>query len=932
MSDKDKDKFKFSSSYLNRPFIPNLKNDNNQMENDELIQENLEIENETPSKNRSKINNYDVTYSISEQRPQTSGFNESNTNNRQNNLTISTMSMNSKKRKPFENLTFYSDKKNILYNESNINENNNNISNSNNISNINKEKENDNDSEMSEVQFKNINPLKESQTDLNISNITENEKSMIMSSYKLISKDTIEKAKKFNKQYKTTPFWIKFFEDLENNSLNNNSSYFKINNKNEYIKNLVDMIQRDANIYEQIQKSKAIKNETENEIKKFIEENNNISININNEINNESNNKNNSSKVSRNSSKKNITNNNVSSTIVNNNSKTLKKNELEKTNKNINETEKKNDINNKLNQILETYNKFDEKEKKIYNNEDDYETFKFKLITGGKFTTDKEKEIEKIPKTIKKLEKLEDISDKQMSEKEKQKEEILKYKGLKEFKTIDTLYFGDNYTFEELNYDKIDFFAYNKESLPKLLALDKRLHEIDPEKYNTSINTELKKIQDEFNLGKEERMKKADKEIRDQFNKKLKETKETKTTIFDIKPSDETKIKYKDYLHSNDKIKKERKELKIKLNKLDDKLKQIYSNKEISKEQIDKINKEIEDYHLTEEYKQKYDNLNVPGLILLIKLKKEIIDFENTNREISQGLIEARNLLEKEQKKTSKEEIEKYLKEIVEPFYEHEKEVENFEKENKNDFDKVAKLEESIKKEEELLNNIQNSLNNLNEKKNEYEEMFEEADKIIMENNKQENKSEDGKNGEGGQNNEEIKEKDKIGEYNPDEIMKKYGVDEIIQEQKENEKLINDFNTQMKLFEAKINNIKNINNESNMIIEEKKIYDSRKFCQIPDEVKEYLKEKEEEEKLKNKKIQEKPQEENLFKETNINNEDRIEQNRNNQLDIINNDNYEEIIKDSLEFDKNNKNQEEMNNEELIDSLEHNIETENKKKE
>ena len=138
MSDKDKDKFKFSSSYLNRPFIPNLKNDNNQMENDELIQENLEIENETPSKNRSKINNYDVTYSISEQRPQTSGFNESNTNNRQNNLTISTMSMNSKKRKPFENLTFYSDKKNILYNESNINENNNKISNSKNISNINK--------------------------------------------------------------------------------------------------------------------------------------------------------------------------------------------------------------------------------------------------------------------------------------------------------------------------------------------------------------------------------------------------------------------------------------------------------------------------------------------------------------------------------------------------------------------------------------------------------------------------------------------------------------------------------------------------------------------------------------------------------------------------------------------------------------------------
>ena len=540
----DKDKFKFSSSYLKKPFTPtNIAQEaiDNKLEdeNDELIQENLEIENETPSKNRSKINNHDITYSISEHRPQTSGFNESNINNPQNNLAISTSTINSKKRKPFGNLSFYSEKKNnILYNESNINENN---LNSNNISNISKDKDKDIESEMNDIQFKNINPLKESQTDLNISTITENEKSMIMSSYKLISKDTIEKAKKFNKQYKTTPFWIKFFEDLENNSLKDNSSYFKFNNKNEYIKNLVEMIQRDADIYEQIQKSKEVKHATENEIKKFIEENNNME-NSNITL------KNNSSTTSIESNQKSSKNNNNSSNNINNNSK-IKKIDSDKYNKNINEKKKKNDINNKFNQILDTYNKLEEKEKKIYNAEDDYETFKFKLITGGKFNTDKQKEIENIPKTIKKLEKLEDIHEKPLSEKEKEKEEILKYKGLKEFKTIDALYFGDNYTFEELNYDKIDFFAYNKESLPKLLALDKRLHEIDPERYTTSINTELKKIQDEFNLGKEERMKKADKEIRDKFNKHIKDAKETKKTIFDIKPNDETKIKYKDYLH-----------------------------------------------------------------------------------------------------------------------------------------------------------------------------------------------------------------------------------------------------------------------------------------------------------------------------------------------------------------------------------------------
>ena len=880
----DNDKFKFSSSYLKKSFVP--KND---LDNDELIQEKLELENETPSK--SKINNHDITYSISEQRPQTSGFNESN--KCPDNLTISTSTMNNKKRKPFENLTFYSEKKNIFPNEINVNDNN---IDSNNVSNINKEKE-DNESEMSEIQFKKINPLKESQTEFNVSSITDNEKSMIMSSYKLISRETIEKAKKYNKQYKTTPFWIKFFEDLENDSLNNNSSYFKINNKNEYIKNLVEMIQRDADLYDKSQKSKEIKNATENEIKKFIEENNS---NINDKTN-ENSSKNNTSTISSEMGNKNIKSNNTTSTNVNNNRiKTSKKNDLDKNNtiiiNNINESEKKNDINNKFNQILESFNKLDEKQKKLFNNEDDYETFKFKLITGGKFTSDKEKEIENIPKTIKKLEKLEDIQEKPMSEREKIKEDILKYKGLKEFKTIDTLYFGDNYTFEELNYDKIDFCAFEKKSLPKLLALDRRLHEIDPERYNTSINTVLKQIQDKFNLGKEERMKRAEKEIREKFNKYFKETQETKKTIFDIKPNDETKIKYKDYLHYNDEIKKERKETKMKLNKLDEKIKQLYANKDISKEQMEKMNKEIEDYHLTEEYKQKYENLNVPGLILLNKLKKEIIDFENNNRELTQGLIEVKNLLEAEQKKTSKEEIEKYLKEIVEPFYEHEKEVEKFEEENKNDFDKVIKLEESIKKEEELLNNIKVNLNDLNENKNKYEEMFEEADKIIMENNKNRN--------ENNKNDEEIEE-----DYNPDVVLQKYGVEQIINEQKENEQLIDGFTSQMKNFEENIEKIKNLNDEVNAIINENKLVSKEEFCQIPDIVKEYFEEKERE------------KEEELKKKNGESN------NENNNLDSINEnslENIEEKIKEENE-DIMNKEKKIINEEIINDSLENKIE-------
>ena len=62
----------------------------------------------------------------------------------------------------------------------------------------------------------------------------------------------------------------------------------------------------------------------------------------------------------------------------------------------INQTEKKNeknDIAEKFAKILESYNKLDEKEKKIYLNEENYESFKFKLITGGKFNSDKDQKI-----------------------------------------------------------------------------------------------------------------------------------------------------------------------------------------------------------------------------------------------------------------------------------------------------------------------------------------------------------------------------------------------------------------------------------------------------------------------------------------------------------------------------------------------------------
>ena len=149
----EKDKFKFSSSFLKKPFSTKSDLDKEEpLTNKEEIVE--DIENENTSKISSKINKNEITYSISElHRPQTSLFNNENSSTKmQNNLSISTSTMNGKKRKPFENLTFYSEKKNFLDN--------------NDIFNKNKE-EKDDESIMSDVQFKSIdinnpnNPLKE---------------------------------------------------------------------------------------------------------------------------------------------------------------------------------------------------------------------------------------------------------------------------------------------------------------------------------------------------------------------------------------------------------------------------------------------------------------------------------------------------------------------------------------------------------------------------------------------------------------------------------------------------------------------------------------------------------------------------------------------------------------------------------------------------
>ncbi len=860
---KEKNSYKFTSSLLTRPFSSSDQRLNNN--NNEIIEEIPDpdlIDKNNMTYYNNNNNNPDFNYSVSNiQKNEESILSNASINftkkdlmnqfnPQNNNLNISSSTINSRKRKPFEKLSFHSDSQtNISEKLLNNNLQNDQTEDTKSITNMN----NNIDDKPISISENNPNDLSNiTQSNMSRTQLSFDEKSMILSCYKLLSKETLEKAKKFNSNYKnSTPFWIKFFEDIENDTLSANSSYFKYDNKNEYVKSLIEMVQRDADIYDEINKNKKKKEETQNSIKKLLDESKKVQEDI--------------------------------------------KNKSTTSNKNVNNTQTQEEksqieLDNKLNQVLNIYNKLEEKNKKLYNNEKDYDTFKNILITGGKFTND-EPNKKNIPEQIKKLENLEEIEENKNEEEKKEikenNETINDKTKPNEYKTIDSLYFSENYTFEDLNYDKIDFFVYQKDSIKRLLELDRQLNKIDPVRYNTSINTELKKIQDEFNKGKKERYEKTKKTFKEDFYKFLKDTKETKKSIFDIPVKDESKIKYKDYLKEFQEQKKYKKDLENRLNQLDNKIKDIYK-KDITDSQMKDLQKEIENYRKTEEYKKKFEEIKVPGLAQLNSLNNDIKEFDKKNQEISESLKELKNQLEIEkQRQMNKEDEEKFKKEIIEPFIEHKKEVENIDKDNKLMNEKINKIEEANIKEENMLIEIQKQLEEINTNKEKYEKMFEEADKI-MEMREEENKK----------NNIEENKNDIFEDA--EEIIKKYGINDLIEEQKKNEEVINYYENNLKIAENSLNNLKKMNEENDELVN-KEFMSPEDFCKIPDEVKAYFEEKKREEEEKRKKIEEKKNENNENKEKNENNEnnekkENNEENQNNEKKENNEENKTDDLK------------------------------------
>ena len=381
------------------------------------------------------------------------------------------------------------------------------------------------------------------------------------------------------------------------------------------------MVQRDADLYDQMNINKKTKENTQNSIKQLIIENQKEkSLN---------------QSTDSNSTAKGASENN-------------------------NNAKKDDEVEEKLTKVLTAYDKLEEKNKKIFSNEPNYDDFKFNLLTGGKFTNDDKAKKEKDLIAMQKM--------REEEQKAKEQANPQKEAGIKEYKTIDTLYFGDDYTYEDLNYDKIDFCVYEKDSIKKLLELDRKLHALDPERYNTSINTELKKLQDDFNAGKKERMIKVEKETRERFLKEINE-KDTKKSIFDVKPKDEKKVKYKDYLKENAERKKKKKDLENELKALDNKIKNIY-NTEVPKERKEEIFKKLEDYHHTEDYQKKFNEMMVPWKVQLEQLDDDIGNFEKNNKELLKGIDELLAIVKEREAEEEKEGGK--IEEIAEEEKEHE--------------------------------------------------------------------------------------------------------------------------------------------------------------------------------------------------------------------------------------------------------------------
>jgi len=73
-----------------------------------------------------------------------------------------------------------------------------------------------------------------------------------------------------NPHYDSIPFWISFFDEIENNMLHSNSSYYNVKNKELFVSNLIEMVKKDAELYDVTANHQKVKSEVKKNIRSLL--------------------------------------------------------------------------------------------------------------------------------------------------------------------------------------------------------------------------------------------------------------------------------------------------------------------------------------------------------------------------------------------------------------------------------------------------------------------------------------------------------------------------------------------------------------------------------------------------------------------------------------------------------------------------------------
>jgi len=360
-------------------------------------------------------------------------------------------------------------------------------------------------------------------SEINRTNLSIQEQSFLKSQNKFLNKETLEKAKLFNSQFDNQiPFWIKVFIDIKKNpsTIQSHSSYLKADDKRRYIKDLIEMVKKDAELYDASQKHQKIKLDGKLKLKSLllteVRLNDNLKktgmVDLSNSNLNLTDNENSgmkSSLTNKNKSKKDIIQEETKNSFL------FKKDEKnlsisESLNKSISEADITQDDIDKLIKA----DPINEKLAGVYNQYDKIEKIEQK------------KKIEKFSEFKKRLSKKDSIMDKYgLKNTDSNRFQSVVQSAMNRFaypnlenikdnindderihKTIDNLKFPELFDpFIELDYSQFQLGYLDKEDLKRLFEIDKKLNKLNPDIYYNSINSDLYIMQIEFNEGKEER-------------------------------------------------------------------------------------------------------------------------------------------------------------------------------------------------------------------------------------------------------------------------------------------------------------------------------------------------------------------------------------------------------------------------------------------